>query len=213
MKISRNAAVPTGPKQGLRAYARGRHRAPDGGWNAAKKFGLDLRLYERPGFLLWRARHIADSIFTRECSKLGITSPQYLVLAVLQEIPGTDQVGVSRIAGLDRFTTALVLSNLLKRELIIRERSITDRRCYSLRLSLRGLAALRRILPGAARAHTRLLSPFTRSERRKFIEILQKLVTTLNCEARAPVDEDALPLTRSQSDRLPYKKRRNGARR
>jgi len=207
MKSLRNAEVPIESKPGLRADTSRRDSTSHARWNAAKKrFGLDRRLYERPGFLLWRARHIADSIFTNECGKLGITAPQYLVLAVVQEIPGTDQVGVSRIAGLDRFTTALVLSNLIKRELIIRERSMSDRRRYSLRLSPRGLAALRRILPGAARARARLLSPFSHSEQKVFIRTLQQLVTTLNDDARAPVDEDALPYSRQKLDRIAKRK-------
>ena len=196
----------------MNSYTRDRHRALGGEWRAAKKSGFDRPLYERAGFLLWRARHIADSIFASECGKFGITPPQYLVLAVVREIPGTDQAGVSRIAGLDRFTTALVLSNLIKRGLIIRQRSLRDHRRYSLRLSPRGHASLKRIQPAGVRAHTRLLSAFTRSEKRAFIGLLQKLVITLNSEARAPVDEDALPRTRSQPHRIASKVRHNGRR-
>jgi len=154
-------------------------------------------LYERPGFLLWRARHIADSIFTYECREYGVTPAQYLVLAVVSEIPGSDQASVSRTAGLDRFTTALVLSNCIKRGLILRERSTTDRRRYRLRISTRGLDLLKSIFPDASRARERLLSPFTPAEQRVFIGLLKRLVTTLNNEARAPVDEAALPYTQS----------------
>jgi DNA-binding MarR family transcriptional regulator len=150
-------------------------------------------LYERPGFLLWRARHIASSIFTYECREFNVTSTQYLVLAVLKENSGIDQGGVSRIAGLDRFTTALVLSNLVKRGLVTRERSASDRRRYSLRLNAQGLALLKYILPGAARARARLLSPFTPEQRKTFIRLLQQLVIALNSDARAPVYEEAFP--------------------
>ena len=160
---------------------------------SAKKIRLSSPLNERPGYLLWRARHIADSIFTFECREFGITSSQYVVLAVVKETPGSDQVSVSRIAGLDRFTTALVLSNLIKRKLIVRERSATDRRRYSLRLSPQGQDMLKRIVPGAARARERLLSPFSRNDQQTFIRLLQQLVTTLNEDARAPVAEQALP--------------------
>jgi len=171
------------------------------GWDArrrgasagAKNVRLNSPLNERPGYLLWRARHIADSIFTYECREFGITSSQYVVLAVVKETPGSDQVSISRIAGLDRFTTALVLSNLIKRKMIIRERSVTDRRRYSLRLSPQGQDTLKRIVPGASRARARLLSPFSRNDQHAFIRLLQQLVTTLNEDARAPVDQHALP--------------------
>lgn len=185
------------------------------GWSArsrrlrgdtGKKVRLNSPLNERPGYLLWRARHIADSIFTFECRDFGITSSQYVVLAVVKETPGSDQVSVSRIAGLDRFTTALVLSNLIKRKLIVRERSSTDRRRYSLRLSPQGQDTLKRIVPGAARARARLLSPFARHEQQTFIRLLQRLVTNLNDAARAPVDEQALPHMRRKTDRVGKKK-------
>jgi len=173
-----------------------------GNGGSENRIRLDSPLNERPGYLLWRARHIADSIFTHECREFSFTSSQYVVLAVVKETPGTDQIGVSRIAGLDRFTTALVLSNLIKRKLVIQERSTSDRRRYSLRLTPRGLEFLKFVLPGATRARARLLSPFTQRERRVFIRMLQKLVTALNSDARAPVHEGALPHTRRRLSRI-----------
>src|SRR5579863_10090298 len=124
MATGRTPGLPAGAAREVNSY----------GWNGrkrnaaarAKKIKLNSPLNERPGYLLWRARHIADSIFTYECREFGITSSQYVVLAVVKETPGSDQVSISRIAGLDRFTTALVLSNLIKRKLITRERSTSD---------------------------------------------------------------------------------------
>lgn len=170
-----------------------------------KKFKLDIPLHERPGYLLWRARHIADSIFNYECGEFSITPSQYVVLAVVHDAPGTDQAGVSRVAGLDRFTTALVLRNLIKRKLIIREISASDRRSYSLRLSARGVEMLKEMVPSVARSRQRLLSPFKPREQMIFMRTLQHLVRSLNDVARAPVHEDSLPRARRKSSR-PSKK-------
>jgi DNA-binding MarR family transcriptional regulator len=200
MKASRRLTPPTIRKQN-RDFA-SRLTADR---SVEKGISLDNPLYERPGYLLWRARHIADSIFIYECREFGFTSSQYLVLAVVKDSPGTDQIGVSRMAGLDRFTTALVLSNLIKRKLVVRERSTSDRRRYSLCLTPRGLGFLKSILPGAARARARLLSPFTQREQRVFIRMLQQLVSTLNADARAPVHEGALPYGRARRARLAKK--------
>jgi len=206
MAIARTPGLRPGTAQARNSYrwaARNR-RAASG--PAEKKVKVNSPLNERPGYLLWRARHIADSIFTYECREFGITSSQYVVLAVVKETPGSDQVSVSRIAGLDRFTTALVLSNLIKRKLIARERSATDRRRYSLRLSPQGQEMLKRIVPGATRARARLLSPFTRQEHENFIGALQRLVIRLNDDARAPVHQDALPHMHRKPDRAAKKK-------
>lgn len=150
-------------------------------------------MYERAGFLLWRARHIANSIFTHECQGFGVTSAQYLVLTVVKENPGIDQAGVSRYAGLDRFTTALVVSNLMRRNFVARERHASDHRRYTLAPTPRGLTLLKRMLPAVVRTRARILSPFTASQRKVFIRMLQHFVTELNNDARAPVYEDALP--------------------
>jgi MarR family transcriptional regulator, lower aerobic nicotinate degradation pathway regulator len=193
-------------RQELNSYAWAARKRSAGNDRAAKKYKLTSPLYQRPGYLLWRARHIADSIFTYECREFGVTASQYVVLSVVKDTPGSDQVSISRIAGLDRFTTALVLSNLIKRKLIVRERSVSDRRRYSLSLSAEGFEILKRILPGAARARARLLSPLTRQDQEVFIRTLQQLVTSLNDDARAPVDDDALPHMRRKAERSAKKK-------
>jgi DNA-binding MarR family transcriptional regulator len=207
MTIGRSQAMRGTTRDDLNPRAWKARKRFVGDQGAERKLKLNRPLNERPGYLLWRARHIADSIYAYECRDFGITSSQYVVLAVVKETPGTDQVSVSRIAGLDRFTTALVLTNLIKRKLIIRERSSTDHRRYCLRPSAQGLDMLKRVQPSLARARERLLSPFTPREQRVFISTLQKLVTTLNNDARAPVDEDALPNTRRKPDRAAKKNR------
>jgi DNA-binding MarR family transcriptional regulator len=206
MASVRTPGLRTGATRESNAYGWSARNRSAGVEQAGRKIKLNSPLNERPGYLLWRARHIADSIFTYECSEFGITSSQYVVLAVVKDTPGSDQVSISRIAGLDRFTTALVLSNLIKRKLIMRERSATDRRRYSLRLSPAGAEMLKRILPGAARARAKLLSPFSRHEQENFIRTLQQLVAALNSEARAPVDQDALPHMLHKADRAAKKK-------
>lgn len=150
-------------------------------------------LHTRPGFLLWRAHHIAISIFGDECRDLSTTPSQHAVLSVVKEVRGIDQMEVSRLAGLDRFTTALVVSNLIKRGLMQREQRADDRRCYGLAISAAGLRLLNRVRRGADRARARLISPFTASEQRTLTLLLKRLVITLNEDARAPLDEAALP--------------------
>jgi hypothetical protein len=53
-------------------------------------------LHMRPGFLLWRAHHIAVSIFSDECRELSITPSQLAVLSVVKEVRGIDQMEARR---------------------------------------------------------------------------------------------------------------------
>jgi DNA-binding MarR family transcriptional regulator len=150
-------------------------------------------LHTRPGFLLWRAHHIAVSIFSDECRELAITPSQLAVLSVVKEVRGIDQMEVSRLAGLDRFTTALVVTNLTKRGLMVRERRANDRRCYGLTVSASGQKLLGRVRERTERTQARLVSPFTGPEQRALTQLLSRLVVTLNDHARAPLDAAALP--------------------
>jgi MarR family transcriptional regulator, lower aerobic nicotinate degradation pathway regulator len=159
-----------------------------------EKVAAEIKKYHtRPGFLLWRAHHIAASVFSDECGKLGITSPQYSALWAVKVVPRIDQMGVSRLIGHDRFTTAMVLSTLTKRRLIVRERDSTDRRRYSFRISPRGRRLLQQARRLTARGRSRLLAPFTPRERRTFIALLTRFVVALNKDARARIDDAALP--------------------
>jgi DNA-binding MarR family transcriptional regulator len=176
MTIGRSQAMRGTTRDDLNPRAWKARKRSAGDQGAERKLKLNRPMNERPGYLLWRARHIADSIYAYECRDFGITSSQYVVLAVVKETPGTDQVSVSRIAGLDRFTTALVLTNLIKRKLIIREHSSTDHRRYCLRPSALGLDMLKRVQPSLARARERVLSPFTPREQRVFISTDRKSV-------------------------------------
>ncbi len=158
-------------------------------------------LHTRPGFLLWRAHHIAVSIFSDECRDLAITPSQLAVLSVVKEVRGIAQMEISRLAGLDRFTTALVVSNLIKRGLMLREQRAGDRRCYGLGISPAGLKLMNRVRRGTDRARARLVSPFTVPEQRVLNLLLERLVVTLNDDARAPLDEAALPCAPRQPQR------------
>jgi hypothetical protein len=68
-------------------------------------------LYERPGFMLRRAHQISVSLFLAEVQDVEVTTTQYGVLVILQKRENLDQIGLSKLVGLDRSTTALVVGH------------------------------------------------------------------------------------------------------
>src|SRR5437762_2411269 len=84
-------------------------------------------LYRRPGFLIRRAQQIAVSLFLEESGALGITNTQYGILMVLKHRPGTDQISLAKLLGLDRSTTGMVVDKLVQTGLANR-RVGSDRR-------------------------------------------------------------------------------------
>jgi len=144
-------------------------------------------LYRRPGFLIRRAQQIAVSLFLEETGELGVTNSQYGILFVLKHRPGIDQISVAKLLGLDRSTTALVMSKLEKAKLIERGVGAYDRRRHNLQLTRAGEKMLERLAEPARRAQMRVLSPFSAEERDEFLRLLEKFVGKFNGSTRVPL--------------------------
>ena len=145
-------------------------------------------LYRRPGFLIRRAQQIAVSLFLEETGALGVTNSQYGILLMLKHRPGIDQISVAKLLGLDRSTTALVMSKLEKAGLIERCIGEHDRRRHNLELTRAGVKMLERLGEPARRAQARVLSPFTADERAEFLRLLAKFVGKFNGTTRVPLE-------------------------
>jgi MarR family transcriptional regulator, lower aerobic nicotinate degradation pathway regulator len=146
-------------------------------------------LYRRPGFLIRRAHQIAVSIFLEETADYGVTTTQYGALVVLRAIPNLDQVSLSRLVGIDRSTTALVVSKLTASGYLRQATDPKDKRRKMLVLTKSGHDVLRRITVPAEQARTRLLSVFRPHEAQYFLDLLERLVGSFNAETRAPIPE------------------------
>lgn len=148
-------------------------------------------LWGRPGFLIRRAHQIAQTLFLEESGHLGVTATQYGVLRILAACPGVDQIGVARLLGQDRSTTALVLDKLVADGLVERRQSVADRRRRELALTVQGEAVLHDMSGRVRRAQDRLLSPFEPEQAEQLLDMLRTLVDTFNDVARTPLDPAA----------------------
>jgi len=144
-------------------------------------------LYSRPGFLLRRGHQIAVGIFVQECAAVGLTPPQHGVLVVVDNAPGLDQAGIARALGFDRATTGALIQGLERRGLLRREDSASDLRRKALAMTPRGRSMLRRARSAVRRTSDRLLAPLAPAERRRFVQLLERLTAALNAASRTPV--------------------------
>jgi len=143
-------------------------------------------LYRRPGFMIRRAHQIAVSMFLEETGELGITNRQYGIMLVLLHQPGIDQITVAKLLGLDRSTTGMVLGKLEEAGLVGRIVGARDRRKRSLKLTPAGERMLARLAEPARRAQERVLSAFSPTERRMFLDLLDKFTRAFNETTRVP---------------------------
>jgi DNA-binding MarR family transcriptional regulator len=145
-------------------------------------------LYGRPGFMIRRAHQIAVSLFLEETGPLGITTTQYGILHLLRHRPDIDQISVSKLLGLDRSTTGMVLQKLEDARLIGRRVGSDDRRRRTLRLTRAGERMLERLAAPARAAQERVLSAFEPPERAQFLRLLDKFTRAFNDSTRVPLE-------------------------
>ena len=136
--------------------------------------------------MLRRAHQISVAVFLDETVE-NITTSQYGALFVLAKVEGLDIIGLGRRLGMDRSTSALVVSKLEAAGWVAMETNAQDRRRKALRLTEAGRAALDALSAPAQKARERLLSAFTPTEAEDFLTLLEKLVTTFNGAIRTPI--------------------------
>jgi DNA-binding MarR family transcriptional regulator len=153
---------------------------------AATGSGLD-DLYSRPGFLLRRGHQIAVAIFLEETRALEVTSTQYGALYVIQRVPGLDQIGLARLLGIDRSTSALVLTKLETSGWITRQTAAGDRRRKMLVLTPEGAQLLQRLEAPAQRIRERLLEVFSPDEQAQFLALMARFTSAFNGQIRTPI--------------------------
>ena len=154
-------------------------------------------LQRHPGLLLRRAHQIAAAMLLRDFDG-ALTPPQFSALDLVSGVPGIDMMGVSRVIGLDRTTTALVINNLVKLGLVTRQADNHDRRRSHLVVTGAGTDLLAILRPLADRSEQQLMGVFSGDEQRQFAALLERFVRHFNQSSPAPVDESAVPRTRSR---------------
>jgi DNA-binding MarR family transcriptional regulator len=140
------------------------------------------------------------ALFLEETGSLGLTTVQYAALNMIREVPGIDQVSLSNMIAFDKTTIVKVLDRLVDKGLITRTRSTTDRRTNHLNVTAKGDEVLKRIQPMLDRSDGRILSPLSRADQRKFMEMITQLVHVNNMYSRAPL--------RPRRGRRPRRRRR-----
>ncbi|HTJ93290.1 MAG TPA: MarR family transcriptional regulator [Pararobbsia sp.] len=142
------------------------------------------QLYQRPGFMIRRAHQISIDMFIDTCRPLDLTPSQYGVMFVLRHADASSQIGIARLLGLDRSTTALVVRNLTERGFIIKEPCQTDGRKTEITLTREGRRILRRADELAQRSREELMEAFSGNEADEFMRLLGKFIDHFNDRTR-----------------------------
>lgn len=134
---------------------------------------------ESPGFLLWRISTSWRSSIETVLKTLGITHPQFVVLATTgwktRNGELTTQVLIGKMAGLDPNTTSQIIGGLEEKDLIKRVKS-KDGRAKNVFLTSKGAEILTKALPAVEQADTHFFKVLTKQETGSLIDLFQKLM-------------------------------------
>ena len=128
-----------------------------------------------PTHLLHRALQLALDLHGEASGPGAITQRQHTVLAAAGAGDGLTQNDLVRATGIDRSTLADLVARLLAKGLLERQRSATDARANTVRLSEAGRAALEGGDVAVAAADARLLGYLPGKKREAFVKALGAL--------------------------------------
>ncbi len=125
--------------------------------------------------LLHRSLQLALDFHAEAAGPGAITQRQFTVLAAAAARDGLTQNDLVRATGIDRSTLADLVARMLAKGLLVRERSATDARANSVRLSEAGRHALAAGSVPATTADSRLLAFLSPKKREGFLKTLAAL--------------------------------------
>ena len=113
------------------------------------------------GYLLRQAGATHRLRMERALSGLDMTPPQFVVLTMIQAYPGLSNAGLARLAFLTPQTTSLIVANLLKAGLILRQAHPVHGRILQMELTELGRDRLRAARERALALEAELMEGFS----------------------------------------------------
>lgn len=113
----------------------------------------------------------------------GLTPGRFSLLVLLRANPGINQTDLSRGVGVDKSTLTPALDQLEKKGLIVRQRTVADRRTYSLSLSPAGEQLLSELMTKVEQHEKNIVTGLTAAERVTLNRLLKKMARSLGSEA------------------------------
>jgi len=155
--------------------------------------------------LLHRALQLALDYHADAAGSASLTQRQFTVLAAAAAADGMTQNDLVRATGIDRSTLADLVSRMLTKGLLQRERSANDARANTVRLSDAGREALGAGAGAAANADERLLGLLSPKKRETFLKTLAGLAAAADEPAKTKnVKKPAPP----KAEKPPVKKKK-----
>ncbi|HEX3809134.1 MAG TPA: MarR family winged helix-turn-helix transcriptional regulator [Rhizomicrobium sp.] len=132
----------------------------------------EFDLAETPSHLIRRIQQFHGDLFAREAGARDLTKSQFTVLCATEQNEGVSQTALVEITGIDRSTLAEMVSRMIEKGLLSRERTKEDQRANSIAITAAGRKALRAVRSAVEKVERQLLEPLPQPERQRFLRQL-----------------------------------------
>ena len=102
------------------------------------------------GFLLGDAARLLRRSFDERARAMGVTRPQWRVLALLKRFDGSTQVNLADMLDVEPITLGRMVDRLQDAELVERRADPKDRRAWRIHLTAKGRAKITELQPTAS---------------------------------------------------------------
>lgn len=144
-----------------------------------------LREFDLEGHIFYLFTQIfgrRNRLLAEALRPLGITVPQWRILAVLRSRADCTMNQLADLTTVDRTTLTRALDRMARDRLIERRVDPDDRRSVRLRLTAAGSEAFRQVLPRVIDENERAMDGFSAGDRAALLETLHRMVRNLDPE-------------------------------
>jgi len=136
------------------------------------------QMYAMPGHLARRFQQLAVACFHKQVERCGhdLTPVQFASLVAIHDDPGLDQATLASRIAYDRATIGGVVDRLVRKGLVDRKVSQTDRRARVLAVTGLGQSMLKEVAPAVAHAQRDIFNGLSESEAAKLLQLLRKAI-------------------------------------
>jgi len=138
-----------------------------------------------PGHLLRRAQQYTYDLYAKEVGKNGPTPRQFAVLHTVSENEGLSQTDLVRKTGIDRSTLADMISRLIKKGLLARERTKADARANAVKITAAGKRMLTSAQSKVTKAENEALSLLPQTQQDALMKALASYAEALDAKEAA----------------------------
>jgi DNA-binding MarR family transcriptional regulator len=144
-----------------------------------------LRLDEfLPFRLSYTSNLVSGAIAQAYQSLFGLTIPEWRLIAVIAECSGTTQAAICARTGMDKMTVSRAATALVRRGLVARGQSGSDRRAYELGLTAAGQALYAQVVPKALELERHIFGGLAPAEAEVFATTLRRIDAILQGDTR-----------------------------